>query len=387
MINRLLSLLFLLLVNVAHTQEASTRDRLLQQLETQFTKQIARPKQYQLKAQTECGTFPEGNIFPYTLAAIGYCHLIYESPERKDELLPAIESLLNLGDESLRTHLLVKDLAAIKDYQSQGTLLGNFAMALSAYRLAGGTAPKLVSIEKNLVRLFIQTLIELKGRPVYSYPNLCWPFDTAPVLLAIELNDRVEGSKHAPELIVAHFEWINKNGLDKVSQLPASQVMPNDKLEVARGCDLSWRLALYSELDSKQSADYYRRYIEGFWIATFLSQGLKEWADKSIISADLDSGPIIGGVGSTATVLGLAATQSNADNEKSDILIKQAQLLAGARKSDDWGSRMLVQTMDQALAQSGIVSGPNYVTGFLFGDVTTFYALSWTGYPRKVIGK
>ena len=209
-----------------------------------------------------------------------------------------------------------------------------------------------------------------------SYPHYTWTFDTIPCLLSLRAYDRLTGGDRSDAVVAAHLAWLADHATQPATGLPYSQVGARTGKSVAapRGCELSWRLSLLADLDPNAARRLYGKYVRSFWLDRGLFAGFAEWPGGRDRTQDLDSGPIIMGIGSAATTFGIAATAAGGDNARRERLICQS-----AR-----GKTLLKQlnAMDPRSAKARTLDGridtqSEYVTGFLFGDACLFYAVTW----------
>ena len=368
-----LALLLLLSVAVCYGQD---RDKMVKTFEGYFQKELKSPAEYREKVNVVSKVFPDGNVLPYSLLAVGLCQRIYEKPGPLTKpRLPAVESAIEL----LLAANPEKDLT-----KKHGMVYSHQAMALAAYRLAGGKRKDWEDYEAKLYPLLVELLEAKKGLPIDSFPDRVRPLDTTVALFALTLRDRVAGTQVAPPLVKAHLEWLNGDGADFETGLPCSEFFPDKKRATgARGCDLSWRLALWTEIDKKMADQWYRMYRIAFWHDDKFLKGFCEWGGDREVKSDVESGPIINGVGCTATVLGPCVTRAFKDDQYDKIIIEQAAKLAKARKSRNPVSKVLTATVDKRLNEVGIPTDGQYITGSLYGDVMAFHALSWHPFPKN----
>lgn len=383
-----LTAFILLQTLVVSNTSAQHAGELLKDLELAFNRHLANPAQYSQRVKAECSIFPEGALFPYSLVALSWCHKIYRSPGSASTELPKIEKLLEmaLGSSARVVRPPAGRFSELTTVGEQGVYVSQLAMALAAYRLAGGKRPDLIETENRLNAILVKALVSRGGKPIISNPGgEIWPFDTGIALFAVELHDRVAGSRNLPPLLQQHQSWILRHGTDSSTGLPASEVLGNGQLVPSRGCDLAWRLALWSQMDPSQSSKWYRNFRARYWKSSRLAKGFREWSHDKIKVVDLDSGPVLFGVGGTATVLGVCTAVAHSDRETVAVLCQQANVLNAARTRKDIISNAKIKTIYGGLHKIGIKTSRQYITGFLYGDVTTFYAMSWRPYPSKPI--
>lgn len=165
-------------------------------------------------------------------------------------------------------------------------------------------------------------------RHAASYPrvSLRWPADQAVTLAGLHRFDVA----HAPETPLADApvrEWkrVLEAHLDPTTALPKSELTgkgPGAKWP--RGCAQSYLVRYVSEFDPALAASWWEPYRAHFLVRTSGVVGFREWPRGVARPADVDSGPIILGIGTAASAFAIAAAKSQGDT------LLAAQLEAGA---------------------------------------------------------
>ena len=113
--------------------------------------------------------------------------------------------------------------------------------------------------------------------------------------------------------------------MDRDIGLPWSEVTGKAKgARDPRGCALSWQTRYLRELDPALAADWWSRYKDVFLVDRLLLVGFREWPPGRDRRADIDSGPIVQGVGSAATALAISAARAMDD----ELLAKRLEATA-----------------------------------------------------------
>jgi hypothetical protein len=355
---------------------------LSRKLVAQFDKLTANIVSYRLEVARKCARFPEGDLFPYTLPAIAYANAALSDPLRRTDALKRMSGLIDSAVAS--TVARVKPpggkLELLTSYKKHATYLGQLNMAIGYYRLIGGD-DRYDAINKSISNVLHRALVESKGRPLASFPTYSWTFDTAPVLLSLKLYDHNTGSQRSDAASRSHLDWMSKNAFHKPSGLPYSRINSSGRgLALPRGCDLSWRISMIAQFDAKLAAGMYHRYAKAFWLERIVAAGFAEWPGGKSSRQDGDSGPIVMGIGMTASGMGLAASASAGDTTRRDRLAAQTIAFKALM-------RKLVAAqpkMRSKLTLGGLIDpAGDYITGFLYGDASLFYAVSWQKLPFK----
>jgi hypothetical protein len=257
-------------------------------------------------------------------------------------------------------------LEALKSYGDNAVYTGQLCVMLGCYRLVGGDG-RYASIHRRLADLLHAELARLEGLPLRSLPHVSWTFDTVPVLLALRLYDRHTGTDRSSAVIRKHLEWVRDEATDPATGLPWSR-LNGASPEQPRGCELSWRIMLLAQLDRPYAQAVYAKYTQAFWMERGALAGFAEWPGGRKGFEDVDSGPIVNGIGGTATGFGLGTAIAMGDASRRDRLCMQLPLaplvLLQERQRPNSVAREI--PYDQA-----------YVTGFLFGDACLFYSITW----------
>ena len=144
-----------------------------------------------------------------------------------------------------------------------------------------------------------------------DYPGECWPVDIAMALTAIQRAAALEGTNHNALTRSALEEFSAPLGIGFYG-LPPYKVAKTTgtPLEVPRGAGLSGCLTILAEADLEMAERWHRAYTEQFWKQNAWLAGFSEYPswDKSSLS-DVDSGPVVFGVGSVASAFGIGASR------------------------------------------------------------------------------
>lgn len=337
-----------------------------------FDASILDIERYQQRVNNECAIFPEAYLFPYILPALAYGNLALKDPSYATTATKAMARLIKPAISALEGQVIEtpKDtILSLDAYALRATEIGQINLALALYQRIGGNDASLLKIHKHLNHLLSVALKESEGKPINSYPNLTWPFDTMPCVVSLLLSD--PDDKDYQAYARAHLEWIEDEGLHSPTKLPYGEL----GRELPRGCDLSLRLPLMHHFAPEQARVYYERYTQHHWAG----MGFREWAVGFDGGVDIDSGPILFGMGLSATGNGLASAIVFENSTQMNVLMS---LLA---QRDQWvhlyHSKPSVREMIANQFESQFVPiDTNYFTGFLYGDAALFYMLTWEDY-------
>lgn len=347
--------------------DAAVLSRFRKALLADFEQRLDQPDAYVRQVKAECAGFPEGDLFPYLLPAFAYASLADRGLVDRPHAQQRIAQLIELARPAVIARLKPPggDLMKLTDYREHATYLGQFMLALCAYRLASGDE-RYDTLREHLAELSREALQQAKGQPLHSFPGLTWTFDTIPVLAALHRHDQLTNRHTSQSLIESHLKWLDVNGTDANTHLPNSRANAP-----SRGCELSWRIALMAQFDPARAKAMYEYYTASFWLDQGFIAGFREYPASSRAIADADSGPIIADVGGTATTLGIAATLAMDDQPRLHRLCQQLDALPEFLP-------LVVMPGDPPRIAGMIPFDKQYHTGFLYGDITLFYAVTWS---------
>ena len=96
--------------------------------------------------------------------------------------------------------------------------------------------------------------------------------------------------------------------------LPLSEVTGTPTGKDPRGCALSYQTRYLREFDEALARDWWEHYRRRYLVERAGLVGLREWPPGRERAGDVDSGPVVEGVGAAATGLGIAAARSMGDD-------------------------------------------------------------------------
>jgi len=340
-------------------------------LRERFDEWLEEPNVYSRRALLECSAFPEGRIYPFAIPALAYANLgLGDANERKHcavQMQKLIDLLISTVIEDIRPP--GGDLKRLPDYQKEGTRLATLNLSLACYALISDDG-RYRCLHDHLSLLLCRALTMRSGKPISSYPAYTWYFDTLMALVSLELYDRAQGLARTGPLTAQHFAWLRSHATDPGTGLPVAY-----QGGLPRGCDLSMQICLLQQLDSPAAQRLYIDYVRHHWVNLWFIAGFREWPKSKGPSSlgDIDSGPLVLGIGPTATGVGIGAAKAVSDTNRLKTLARQLQLLPDFLR--------LLEQHGQELFGGQVRVGSQYVTGFLYGDAVLFYAITWVPYP------
>lgn len=146
-----------------------------------------------------------------------------------------------------------------------------------------------------------------------SYNNQSWPADMFVAMASISNHDKIFKPKYENE----KNNWIKnvKNKLDPKTKLIPHKVNSHtgETLEGARGSSISLIIRLLAEIDHEFAIEQCQLYKLNFASTTFGLPSISEYPKGQTGDGDIDSGPVIFGVGFSGTIVSIG-TFSNLDD-------------------------------------------------------------------------
>jgi len=216
-----------------------------------------------------------------------------------------------------------------------GLWLSHFALILGAAdRL--GPCPDAKEHEEIATALARRALREPTAH-VPSFPDsaLRFPADQTATLASLARYDRAHAAHLADEPLRRWRAYVLEKAMDPKLGLPWSEATGKAKgARDPRGCALSWQTRYLNELDPTLAGQWWDRYKHAYLVDKVVLVGFREWPPGRERPADVDSGPIVQGVGSAATALAISAARATGDNILARRLEATASLVETAAKAD-----------------------------------------------------
>ena len=197
-------------------------------------------------------------------------------------------------------------------------------MGLTAHaRITGSTA------DRDLLHTqwtgLARELLAAPHHVLDDYPGECYPVDVVWSVAAIQRAAALEGT-NAHDLAAALMQSLDGH-LRAPDGLPAYQVdAPTGYcFQPSRGCGNSGLLLFAPDLNAERARAWYQVYASNFWKSTDWIAGFTEMSrDQTNQVMDVDSGPVMAGIGSVASAFGIGAARRAGDLDRVAQLTWQA---------------------------------------------------------------
>jgi hypothetical protein len=193
-----------------------------------------------------------------------------------------------------------------------------------------------------------------------SFPGSpMWPADQTVTLLAMKLYDVTHGTSLHDAPLRGFLRVLGERADPRTGLFPSS-VSPIEYADVPRGCATSWSSLYLAQLDPGVAFDQYAHYISAR--ANLRENilgvgGFREWPPGRGGGQNVDSGPIVLGVGMAATGLGLGPARIFRDEETYTV-IRRTALLFGAPAWWRSGGYMAAPLLGEAILFDGRTARP-----------------------------
>lgn len=205
-----------------------------------------------------------------------------------------------------------------------GLWLTHFNLVLGAEDALGGCSDPALH-ERVSRRLSAMSLADPHAHaPSYAKLKLRWPADQSATLASLSRFDEAHGQHLAVEPLRRWKAQLAKS-MDEARRLPRSELTGGGThSEVARGCAQSLMTRYLAEFDPPLARALFVPYREQYLAQRGPLVGFREWPEGVNGPADVDSGPIVDGVGAAASALAIGAARAVGE----DVLAAQLQASA-----------------------------------------------------------
>ena len=248
--------------------------------------------------------FPEGFVFINALYGLSWCEIAKDFDPKTDlyqEALEEIDFAIRQIESDYGKSIFTQDLAI-----EYGAFYQGWRTYLQGKRLE-------ISVEKDpvAVRNFKNACEQIKkgfestDRPyLRSFHYGTWPADHIGCIAALSVHDKVFKSEY--QSIIKRRVDLMKENLDPMTGLIPHEYMDGDEFRLdARGSSQSLILSHLYEIDPDLGREHFEIYKEHFLEYRLGLPGIREYRRGVDKYGDVDSGPVIWGIGGAASVVGV----------------------------------------------------------------------------------
>jgi hypothetical protein len=246
--------------------------------------------------------YPEGYLFFNALYGLSWCEFIKtlkpESALYKEghvEIQRAFEKIdsdrgRSIFDESL-------DLPYGSFYTGWSTYLLGKKLAVES--IPGRDQKEIYSFQQQCDKIAAAIQKDLYPE---TYYHQAWPADVVVCVASLSLHDRLFRPKYSTVI----NEWLGKvkQNLDPIGLIPHAVTSSGKSTGSSRGSSQSLMLNFLAEIDQSFAEDQFDLYKHHFLVYRFGLPGIREYPNGNIGVGDIDSGPVIAGIGAAASIVG-----------------------------------------------------------------------------------
>jgi hypothetical protein len=202
-------------------------------------------------------------------------------------------------------------------FTSNGLFLSHLNIILGLYFKATGNKKYFTLNDKLSKYIASQSLKEpTKHLPSYTNSTLRFPADQTASLYSIKLYDENFNTEISKKPIDYWTKKMQQEYFSTKYNLPFSEVTKGVSYSnIPRGCALSFSCYYMSYFAPKEANKIWETYKTSYFQDLNICGGFREWPKGIDRKADVDSGPIIMGIGLAATGLGILAAKQIKDQE------------------------------------------------------------------------
>ncbi len=273
--------------------------------------------------------FPEGHLFTHVLYGLTWCEL-------------ALQADADVATRELALQEARFAFAQIDSKEGQATFetgmdpaFGMFYQGWRNYLLAkivqasrGNNPAELQHFEvlsAVVDACFARSLTPFPD----SYPDQSWPADACVGMASLALHDRLVAPRFS-DRITNWVEQIKHGSQEKLLPHQANSLPSGtnyDQTGTARGCSGVLNLYFLPDIDADLAAAQFEQFHTQFWQTRMGLATVREYPAGNSGEGDVDSGPLIWGVGFSATIVGIGAYLRMGDVEHAQAISDAVEAL------------------------------------------------------------
>ena len=275
------------------------------------------------------------------MAALGYGQQAQRDPEQREQALCRMELAIEgmLSDEGRafdRGKWREDPVENLKSGRGHAAWLGYTNLALSVHRSLVPDS-KYSALNDKLTEAIARRVLGSPAGVFETYPGELYPVDTAAGVASVMLHDRATGGQHAA--VIAHWKVAYQaDQRDKETgllyQSLDGRARPNDYARGSGTFLASWFLSFG---DSELACELYAAGRASLRADVGPLAGMREYAPGVDGGMDVDSGPIVAGLGVSSTGFAIGAARACGDDETALSLTRTANWIG--RAEDEGGAR------------------------------------------------
>jgi hypothetical protein len=286
-----------------------------------------------------------GKMTLYAFAFAGYAlvSVALDEPARTAEALALVDALSERMSSEVLQRLYGSGRVKVAGRSLSTSIAprGHLALLLAG-RARLAPEPK-SALLPALIDGLAEDVLRDRNHLMPTYGSRTWPADNEVVAAALSAFVK----RHANAGRAGEALATLRSSLDALARsgLPPSAVAPDTltAIDVPRGCALSWTVVMRGLHDPEAARALYRQYRSTYWFGLGGMAGFREWPPGTNRPADIDSGPIVLGVGAAATALGIGAARLSGETSDEAALLATAAFMQSQRAAAlGWHERAIL---------------------------------------------
>ena len=306
----------------------------------------------------------EWALVTHQMVALGLAQLCLAHPEWEAELAPIVTKA---AANSFRIEMRTFGTNAWHGEDAMASLDGDHGHAYLAYAaLALGMArlvdvnfpPELAKQHDALIAAYQRRLLASPTGLIETYPGEAYPTDVAAVAAAIAIHGRATHTSHE-KVLERWASNVRRVQLDArsgfvVQRMDATTGAPHDAPRASGTAFAAYFAGFADRSIAKQLADAVAKQEASF----FGFGAIREYAPGFHGGGDVDSGPVIFGVGVSATGFALASARAFGHEDEFTKLYRTVDLFGVPMQQDETRRFALGGPIGNALLLAMLTSGP-----------------------------
>ena len=275
----------------------------------------------------------EWTIGTYAMATYALTNIAMMNPERAKESSQVIAKWINYctdpkisnfdeaawGERSLDEKTLNKDYGHIGYY-------GHINLMLGCYALLNNDG-KFLELHRKISDAIARRMKKYAHRHIETYPGETYPPDNTVAAASLRVADMTMGTDYK-KLV---DEWVEQS--KKIEYPPYGLIVfqidinTGKPLQTCRGSNIGWNSFFLPLVDEKYALVQFERFKKHMLRRFIGFSAFKEYPHGGLFRIDRDTGPVIFGLGGTATGFSVAGARWSNDRELLTLLLRPFELL------------------------------------------------------------
>ncbi len=261
--------------------------------------------------------YPEGFVFIYALYALAWCDVVATLPPEStssQEGIAEIAFSLRMLDSPAGRRVFNPDLPLTYGAFYRGWTAYLHGRYLQLRPLAERDSATVRQFQ-NECSAIAEAIGQTQNTYLESYRGMSWPADNMVCLAALALHDHITTSRFQ----VVRKAWLDRMQRDLSPGCPlishGYDLAGNRPSGGVRGSSQVLMLNFLLEVDSAFAQLQYKTFRQQFLTYRLGLPGIREYPHGSVGMGDVDSGPVVMGVGGAASIVGIRAAARYGDWE------------------------------------------------------------------------